>query len=278
MLSAIDPRNNLQAFRELLLLITKHRTLTLEMARREISDRYAGQFFGLFWSFGHPLILILVYVFVFRFIFSSRIAGAVAMPMDYSTYLLAGLIPWITFQDAMTKACISIIINANVVKQVIFPIDVLPAKGVFATMFTQVVLLAILVLFVLVTHRALPWSYLLIPVLVLLQFLAMSGVSYFLAAVGPYFRDIKDFVQVFTVAGLYTMPIFYQPDTMPAPARVVLYLNPLSHLIWCYQDVIYFGYIAHWWAWVVTVILSLASFTLGYRFFRKLKPMFGNVL
>ena len=278
MLSALDPRNNLQAFRELLLLITKHRTLTVEMAKREISDRYVGQFFGLFWSFGHPIIYICIYVFVFRFIFSSRVSAPTAIPMDYSTYLLAGLIPWLTFQDAMNKACISIIINANVVKQVIFPIDVLPAKGVFATLFTLVVLLVVLVLYVLVAHHTLPWTYVLIPVLVLLQFLTMSGVSYFLAGIGPYFRDIKDFVQVFTVAGMYMMPIFYQPDSMPGPARVVLFLNPLSHLIWCYQDVIYFGYIAHPWSWLITIIVSMGTFTLGYRFFRKLKPMFGDVL
>jgi lipopolysaccharide transport system permease protein len=278
MFSAVDPRNNLQAFRELLLLVTKHRTLTLEMARREISDRYAGQFFGLFWSFGHPLILILVYVFVFRFIFSSRVGGAVAIPMDYSTYLLAGLIPWITFQDAMSKACIAITINANIVKQVIFPTEVLPLKGVIATLFTELVLLGILIVYVLASHRFLPWSYLLIPVLVVLQFLAMTGISYFLAAVGPYFRDIKDFVQVFTVVGLYMAPIFYQPTSMPEAARIILYVNPFSHFIWCFQDAIYFGQFAHPWSWLVVVVLSLAVFSIGYRLFRKLKPMFGNVL
>ncbi len=278
MLSAIDPRYNLQALRELAVLLIKHRTLTLEMARREITDRYAGQFFGLFWTFGHPLVLILVYVFVFRFIFTSRVGGAVAIPMDYSTYLLAGLIPWITFQEAMSKASAAIINNANVVKQVIFPTEVLPVKGVIATLFTQLVLLALLVLYVLISHRSLPWSYALIPVLVLLQLLAMTGVSYFLAAIAPYFRDIKDFVQVFTVVGMYMMPIFYQPDSMPEAARVVLYANPFSHIIWCYQDALYFGRIAHPWSWLIVVVLSFVSFSIGYRFFRKLQPMFGNVL
>ncbi len=278
MLSAIDPRNNLQAFRELLLLMTKHRTLTLEMARRELSDRYAGQFFGLFWTFGHPLVLIVVYVFVFRFIFTSRVGGSVAIPMDYSTYLLAGLIPWITFQEAMSKACVAIINNANIVKQVIFPTEVLPAKGVIASLFTQLVLLALLVLYVLGAHGFLPWSYLLLPLLVFQQLLTMIGLSYFLAAVGPYFRDIKDFVQVFTVVGIYVLPVFYQPESVPEAARVLLYANPFSHFIWCYQDAVYFGRIAHPWSWLVVALVSLASFSLGYRFFRKLKLMFGNVL
>ena len=93
MLSALNLRSNLQAFRELVLLLTRHRQLTMELARREISDRYAGQFFGLLWAIGHPLVLMLVYVFIFSFVFKVRVSGNSAISLDYSTYILSGLIP-----------------------------------------------------------------------------------------------------------------------------------------------------------------------------------------
>jgi len=99
--SVLNLRNNLQAFRELILLLTRHRQLTLEMAKREIYDRYAGQFFGVFWTLGHPLTLMLVYVFVFGYIFKVKVGGTAEMPLNYTTYLLSGLIPWMTFIESI---------------------------------------------------------------------------------------------------------------------------------------------------------------------------------
>ncbi len=83
-----DPRRNLQAFYELVLLLTRHRQLTIEMARRELTDRYAGQIFGILWTIGHPLVLMSVYAFIFSVVFKIKISDA-ALPLDYTTYILS---------------------------------------------------------------------------------------------------------------------------------------------------------------------------------------------
>lgn len=278
MLSVFHPRDNLRAFVELTQLLTRHRQLTFELARREISERYAGQWFGMFWAIGHPLALILVYIFVFGFVFRARIGGTVDMPLDYTAYMLSGLIPWLSFQESMSKASTVITSNSNLVKQVIFPIEVLPIKGVVATLVTQCIFLALLAVYTLATAHTLLWTYLLLPVVFVLQALMMIGVSYWLAAVGAYFRDIKDFVQVFCSVAFFLLPILYLPTSVPRAVRGILYANPFSYLVWCYQDVLYFGRIEHPWAWAVFLPTSLITFILGYRVFRKLKLMFGNVL
>ncbi|MCM2313767.1 MAG: ABC transporter permease [Thermoanaerobaculia bacterium] len=278
MLTVFHPKGNLQAFTELARLLTRHRQLAIELARREISERYAGQWFGTFWAIGHPLALILVYIFVFGFVFKTRIGGTTDLPLDYTAYMLSGLIPWLAFQESMGKASTVITANANLVKQVIFPIEVLPIKGVIATLVTQCVFLVMLAVYALATAQTLLWTYLLLPLLLVLQALAMIGVSYSLAAIGAYFRDVKDFVQVFCSVAFFLLPILYLPAAVPSAVRPVLYANPFSYLIWCYQDVLYFGRLEHPWAWCVFVSLSLFVFIVGYRIFRKLKPMFGNVL
>ncbi|MBZ5497074.1 MAG: ABC transporter permease [Acidobacteriia bacterium] len=278
MYTALNLRANLQAFQELTVLLTRHRRLTLELARREIGERYSGQLFGTFWAIGHPLALMVIYVFVFAFVFQTRIGGTLDMPLNYTSYMLAGLIPWLTFQECMMKSGTVVVANTNLVKQVIFPIEVLPVKGVLATLWTQIIFLVLLTGYNLWNYHTLLWTYLLLPLLFILQALAMVGASYLLASVGVYFRDVKDFVQVFCSVAFFLLPILYLPASVPRAVRAVLYIDPFSYMVWCYQDILYFGRFAHPWAWVAFSGMSVFIFVLGYRIFRKLKVMFGNVL
>jgi lipopolysaccharide transport system permease protein len=259
-------------------LATKYRALTLEMARREFADRYTGQVFGLFWMVLHPLTLIAVYVFVFGYVFRVRITGAGDLPLDYTTYLLAGVIPWLGFQDALAKSSTVILNNASLVKQVIFPLEVLPVKIVIASLTTQVILIVLLMGYLLAVHRWVPWTYALLPPLILVQAAMMIGVCALVSATGVFFRDTKDFVQMFGTVGLYLVPALYLPAFVPGMFRPLLYLNPLSYLIWCYQDALYFGRLAHPAAWVFLVLFSLSIMLIGARAFHRLKTVFGNLL
>jgi len=282
-MSAVLPekRGHLDALRELVLLLTRHRQLTWEMTKREITDRYAGQVFGTLWAVGHPLLLMALYVFVFGYIFPSRVGRSDELPRNLTTYILAGMIPWLTFSEAMGKASSVIVGHAALVKQVVFPIEILPVKGVLASFLTQLVATSILLVYMGAAEHAWPATLLLLPVLFFVQLLAMVGVSYVLASVGVYFRDLKDFVQVFVTAGLFLAPILYQPaqlNQVARPFRWVLYANPFSHLVWCYQDAVYFGRLEHPVSWVIVAVLSSGVFYGGYRVFRKLKALFGDAL
>jgi len=259
-------------------LLRRHHELTFEMARREVSDRYAGQAFGILWAIGHPILLMGLYVFIFALVFRTKIGGTFEMPLDYTTYLLSGLIPWMTFQESMNKSCVAVTANASFVKQVVFPLEVLPAKGVIASLLPQIVSTAMLIAYVLIVHKGLLLTYALLPVLIGLQIFTMLGVSYLLSAVSVYVRDMKDLVQLFSIAGVYLVPVVYLPGWVPAIFRPVLYLNPFSYPIWCYQDALYFGRFEHPWAWGINGILSVAALSFGLRVFSKLKAGFGNRL
>jgi lipopolysaccharide transport system permease protein len=272
------PSDNIRAFVELVSLFKRYGRLIYELTKREIGERYSGQVFGALWAIGHPLLVTLVYIFIFGFVFRARAGGMTDMPLDYTAYMLSGIIPWLVFQESLSKASMVIIGNANIVKQVIFPVEVLPIKSVLATLVTQTVFLILLMIYTLIINHALPWTYIFLPVLIIFQALAMMGVSYLFSSIGAYFRDLKDFIQAFLSIAFFIMPILYLPESIPAAIRPVLYLNPLSYMIWCYQDILYFGAFVHPWAWVVFLSLSLVIFVFGYRVFRKLKTMFGNVL
>jgi len=277
-MSTVPLTNRGSALGELVGLLSRHRDLTWEMTKREITDRYAGQVLGVLWAVGHPLFLMATYTFVFAYVLKLKLGGTVAMPLDYTVYLLSGLIPWMAFQEAMAKSSTVIVANANLVKQVVFPVEVLPIKGILAAMVTQGIASLLLLIYTLVSSGSLPWTWSLVPFLWLSQFLAMLGVCYMLSSAGAYFRDIKDFVQVFCTMGAYVLPAFYLPEWVPELVRPLLWLNPFSHMAWCYQDACYFGRIDHPISWFVFPLGSIAVCYAGYRMFRALKVCFGSVL
>jgi lipopolysaccharide transport system permease protein len=271
----------MSSFSAILLPFTRYRQLTWEMTRREISDRYAGQALGTFWAVGHPLAQMGVYIFVFAFVFKARATGAATSanaPLDYISYLLSGLIPWIAFQESMAKASTVIRSNANLVKQVVFPIEILPVKGVFASMLTQGIMTLLLLIYIAISRGGLPWTVALLPLLLASQAFAMIGASWVLGAVGVFLRDTKDLVQLSNLIGVYLVPIAYLPAAMPAALRPILFANPFSYMAWCFQDALYHGTITNPAAWLVFPLGSVLTMVLGFRLFSALKLRFGNVL
>jgi lipopolysaccharide transport system permease protein len=259
-------------------LLWEKRQLVWAMTRRELVDRYAGQMLGAAWALAHPLLLMAVYLFVFGYVFDVRAGGSNELPRDYTVYLLSGIVPWMALAEALTKAPHVITSNANLVKQVVFPLEVLPAKSVLSSTLTQFVGLLVLCGYVLWTDASLPVTYLLLPVVMALHVALLLGLTLILGALGVFIRDLKDIVQVIMLVGVYLVPVFYLPAMVPAMFRGLLYLNPFAYLIWCYQDVCYFGRIEHPVAWVVTVVLSVTALVVGWRTFGRLKPVFGNAL
>lgn len=266
---------------QLYLAFTRHSQLTWELTKREITDRYSGQVAGALWAIGHPLFLMAIYVFLFTYVFSQRIPVSAEMPRSFPTYILAGLVPWMGFSELMAKSSTLIIGNAGIVKQVVFPIEVLPVKAVLASLVTQTIATLILLLVMLASGDNFSTTLLLVPLLFAFQLLGMLGVCCALAAIGPFFRDIKDIVQVFVTAGLFLAPILYLPAWLESawrPLSYVLSINPFSHMVWCYQDAIYFGRIEHPWSWLVFPVLSLYVWYVGSKLFAKLRHTFGDAL
>ena len=278
MISLINPRLYGQAFAEAAALLGRHWRLTLEMAKRDLLKRYTGQFMGAFWIIGHPLFMTLLYVFIFGVVFRQRLGGTYELPLDYTTYILAGLVPWLASQTALASCCSSVTTNASLVKQFVFHLEILPAKDVLTSMVMWLVGIPGVIVYTFVTQGVVYAMYLLLPAVFVLQMLGLLGVAFFLSAVSVFFRDLKDFVQLFCLAGIFLIPAVYLPDWVPDLFRPLLYVNPFSYMVWVYQDVLYFGRFEHPWAWLVYAVSCVTAFAFGYRVFRRLKPHFSSAL
>lgn len=255
-----------------------HRQLLMEMVRQEVSERHVGQALGKAWLVIHPIVVIGVYVFIFGIVFKARTGESGASDYTYTTYLLAGLVPWLTFQELMGKASTTILRNASLVKQIIFPIEILPVQAVLSSFVSQVIGLSLLVIYLLCIGADFSLMYLLLPAVCFFQILAMTGTCYILSAAGVFFRDLREIVQVVMFIGMYMMPLFYLPQWLPPVARPVIYLNPFSYMLWCYRDIICDSAFAHPFSWMIFCIGSVVVFFAGWTVFQRSKHMFGDVL
>lgn len=256
--------------------IVQRRALVWEMARRELTDLHAGQVAGIVWLVVHPLLLFGVYAFLFTVVFKVRIASR--GPSDYLVYLFSGLVPWLLTQDVMARAAGAIVANTSIVKKVMFPVEVLVAKTVVSSLVVQFVLFLAVLIYIVAAREAVPATFLLLPFLLFLHLMLLWGLALLLGAITPYFRDVPEFVRVFVTINIYLVPIMYLPDMVPGRLRIALSMNPFSSLIWCYQDVLYFGAIRHPGAWVTLPVISAGILALGSYVFVRLRHHFANVL
>lgn len=277
LLKILEPQANVAALRELADLFRKHRELTWAMAYRDILDRYAGQVLGGLWAIGSPLLIMAVYIFVFTFVFKVRL-GTELQPGNYTVYLLAGLAPWMALQEALGRGPMAVVGNANLVKQIVFPSEILPLKIVLGTLPTLLVGLAVTMGLSIVSGTARPLGWLLLPAAILPQMIMTAGLVYLLAAIGVFVRDVKDVVSILLTLGLFLHPILYAPNSTPRILDLAFQASPVSHVVWCYRDALYYGGVTRPWSWIMAPLSSIVLFAFGYRVYRMLRPSFGNAL
>jgi lipopolysaccharide transport system permease protein len=269
-----------QSTGEFVRTLARHWRLLAALAKRDLSDEYVTHGLSMSWTVIHPLAVMLVYLFVFTKVFPSRIAPPPGAATDAVDYLLSGLIPWLTLSQVMGRSAGSVVGNASIVKQMAFPLELLPIKTLAGPLVFGGTSLAFLIVYGLwITDGAILPAYLLglLP-LVLLTLLMLAGISLVLACAQVFMRDLKEFITIFLSIGLFTHPVLYFPDAIPAAVRPIVYLSPFSYLLFCWQDVMFYGGIQRPWAWLITATFAVVLFALGARLFVVSKSHFGDFL
>ena len=271
-------RANLAAWRDAAALVNERCSLLAIMTWRELTDRYAGQALGAAWAVISPLLMMATYMLAFGVIFRGRI-GPVDNGTEYVAFMLAGLVPWMAMQDCVSRATSAITGHANLVEQVVFPNEILPLRVALSSMS---ILLIGLIVTISARHRqrrmasirsssAFAHRYRIFRV-------AVGRAPFWLAAIGVLARDIKDLISFLLGIGLFLHPVLYPPASVPSWLGPWFMLSPFSHMIWCFRDALTLSNHEHIWSWLVFPLVSISTFTMGWRGYRMLKPTFGNAL
>lgn len=253
----------------------RFRGLIQTLVVRDLKARYRGSVLGFFWSFFNPLMLLLIYTFVF----TKVLVGSHPAEMEpYALFMFCGILPWTWFSSSLLESSNTLIAGGNLIKKVLFPAEVLPIVTVLANMVHFFLGLPILAAFVIYYQRPVdPLELLWFPVIVLVQLVLTTGLALFLSALTVHFRDVKDLLGNLLTLWFFSTPIIYPMLTAPEDLRWWLNLNPMTHLMISYQEVLFFPGPHGHYKWLLALgAMSVAVFFAGYFVFDRLRDSFAE--
>ena len=248
--------------------LVRYRALVQSLVSRELKARYRGSVLGFLWSFVNPLLVLLTYTLVFTVILPNRQADI----QPYFLFLFCGILPWTWFSASLAESSGVIIASGNLIKKVLFPAEVLPTVTVLANLVHFLLGLPILLLF-LAWKGKLAWTTVFLPLPMLVQLVLTLGLALFLSALTVHFRDLQNILTHVLHLWFFATPVIYSYAAIPegSPLRQVLRLNPMTHVMVTYQQILFHGNVDHWRGLFLALLVGILAFAAGSFLFDRLR-------
>ena len=257
-------------------LMVHKRDLLKEFVIREIKGRLAGTTGGILWTIISPLSIILSYYFVFSLVLRVPVTVKDTGTGNFLFFFLTGFFPWIMFADSLSKSVLVLLNNASLITKVVFPVELLPMSAVIATFIVNGIGF-LLVLILLAFNGFVYWSWAYIPLLTIILAFFTLGLSFFLSALDVFIRDTSEVLIIVIMLWFFGTPVIYPYSLVPAQFLILITLNPMALFVKIFREAILIHNVDLMSVLVLSV-LSLLSYGIGFWFFKKAKPAFGDVL
>jgi lipopolysaccharide transport system permease protein len=265
------------------LAMTRHlwsqRNLLRQFTMREVKGRYRGSYLGMLWAFITPFLTLSVYTFVFSGIFGARWGHSESETfMDFALTLFSGMIAFNVFSDCASRSPALITTNSNYVKRVVFPLEILPLSLLGSAVIHSAMSLVIVLVGLLISSGRLHWTLVYLPLLYVPLSALTLGVSWVLASVGVFIRDVRNFIEVIVMLLFFLSAVIFPVSAFPGAVQPVLQLNPLVVIVDGFRRVVVWGEPPDWpWLAGVTIFSGLVMLV-GYMWFMKIKRAFADVV
>ena len=260
----------------------KNRKLILRLAYNDFKTQYSGSYLGLFWAFVQPIVTILVYWFVFEKGVKAVALDRTGIQVPFVLWLVAGIVPWFYFQDALIGATNSLTQYSYLVKKVVFKISILPIVKICSSLFVHL-FFVVFALILFICYGYYPDIYIIQIVYYTICIIALVvSVSYATSAIVVFFRDLTQIITIFLQVGIWMTPIMWNFDTLNlSPIIIKLFkLNPMYYVVTGYRD----AFIDKAWIWdhpnltLYFWVFVIVMFFIGTKIFKRLKVHFADVL
>ena len=254
-------------------------SLLWQFARRVVLGRYRGSLLGLTCSFLTPLMMLGVYSFVFVGVFKATWPGSPkGGGAEFALQIFAGLLVFNLFAEVANRAPVLIVEQPNLVKKVIFPVELLAWVTVLSGLFHLLISVGTLLLVLLLFRGGVPPTALALP-LVLLPFLPfLLGIGWFLSAMGVFVGDVGQMMTMVVGLSMFMSPIFYSVTSLSMELQFWMNLNPLTVIIEQVRAVLLLGQWPDWEALGLYGLIASVFAAGGAAFFQLTRKGFADVL
>ncbi len=234
---------------------------------------------GLVWSFLSPLLMVVLLTVIFSEIIGIRFREVTGdSSLNFGLYLYCGLLPFLTYSQAVSQGVNVIRRNRNLVQGVVFPLEILPSTTVISSLIQNAFGVgALIVVFVVLEHR-LPWTVLLLPLILVPQLLFTLGLCYLMAVAGAYVPDVREGLRALVRASFFVTPIIWPVSRVPEDWRFLVDYNPLAILVESYRDLILEGDLPAATSYAYFSLVALTLFVLGFAAFNRVKHNFADLI
>lgn len=246
----------------------RHRPVLVATTRIELKKRYAGTFLGPIWLIVYPLLFLGVYMFLYMVIFKVRFPDL--SEFSYVVLVFCGLVPYLALMETASSATSIVRQNIHLVKNVMLPIELIPARVVLIALAVQVPGLLVLLLLTVVDGSISP-KVLLLPVAILIQAVFLFGISFYLAALGGLLPDLQSAINIILIFLLFVSPLAFPAGYAPESAQLALLLNPVTHLIDMFRSILLARQALDYGSLAAFATGSVVLFTTGIVFFNRFK-------
>ncbi len=250
----------------------------MALVKREVIGRYRGSVLGICWSFFNPLLMLMVYTFVFSMVFKARWGIEGEGKADFAITLFAGLLVFNFFSECISRAPTLITHNSNYVKKVVFPLEILPYVLLGASLFHTLISVFVWVLFYLCCKGLPPIQIVFAPVVVLPLVILTLGLSWLIASLGVFLRDITQIISLVITVLLFLSPVFYPISALPAQAQVLMQYNPIAASIEQVRGVLLYGQLPSVSVYLGHLAFSLLAAWGCFAWFQKTRRAFADVI
>ncbi len=256
----------------------RNRKLIKTLIKREVIGRYRGSVMGMMWSFFNPILMLAVYTFVFSVVFKARWSAGSDSKTEFALVLFAGLLVFNLFSECLNRSPTLILANANYVKKVVFPLEILPWVTLGAAMFHMSISFLVWIIFYIIFFGQPHITLLFFPVILIPLVLTTMGLSWLLASLGVYLRDVAQIIGLVTTTLMFLSPLFYPLSSLPENYQKMLQLNPLTIILEQARAALIWGQVPEPMSLGLSILIALIISWIGFAWFQKTRKGFADVL
>lgn len=252
--------------------------LVYSLAKRAIFARYRESLLGPLWAVITPLALLVIYSFVFAQVFQTRWDVPGLESINFGLLLFSGLLIFGFFAESVNGATSVVAGNSALVKRTTLPLLSLPLLSLFVAGLTTGLGTIPFVIFYGYELGLPPVTALLLPVVLIPLVIMVAGLTYGIAALSVYFRDLVPAVSLLTTFILFTSPIFYPESAVPDELQWVMKVNPVAVALGQSKAVLFAGVMPDWTTFGTYLAAASVVLIVGLWLYRRVAPGFADVI